>query len=143
MCCREWLPRSRCTWADLLDGRAAGPADEPYTPVSFEQQVATFGLRVYQVRRLQRLSQPVLADRAGVSRPVISHIERGTENVTLKTLSGLAAGLGVGWSVLLDDRRPPPMPERPTTVVSSEQPTRPRARLRTSVWRPTRRDRLT
>lgn len=98
-------------WADLLDDRATGSPSTEGTPVPFQRQLINFGTRAYQARAIQRLSQQALADRTGIGRSAISWIEDGTQNVTLETLSRLAAGLGVHWADLLDDRQTnPPLP---------------------------------
>lgn len=100
-------------WADLVDERITGTPEAWRTSVPFAEQLSAFGTRAYQARVLQRLSQQGLAERCGVGRSAISWIEDGTQNVTLETLSRLAAGLGVHWSDLLDDRKAnPPQPVR-------------------------------
>jgi transcriptional regulator with XRE-family HTH domain len=100
-------------WADLLDDRRTDPPETQHASVPFEQQLAAFGTRAYQARALQRLSQQALAERTGIGRSALSWIEYGTQNVTLETLSRLAAGLGVHWADLLDDRQTnPPQPPR-------------------------------
>jgi transcriptional regulator with XRE-family HTH domain len=91
-------------WADLVDDRADAELPDQI-PIPFERQLADFGQRTYQARRLQRISQPVLATRTGVSHAVISEVEHGA-NTTLDTLFRLAAGLNVHAAVLLDDRDP-------------------------------------
>jgi transcriptional regulator with XRE-family HTH domain len=96
-------------WADLIDNRT--PARPPVPQRTFDQQLGTFGTRVYQARVLQRMTQRELSDRTRIGRSAISDIEDGTQNVTLKTLHGLATGLGVDWADLIDDRRTtPPQP---------------------------------
>jgi transcriptional regulator with XRE-family HTH domain len=100
-------------WADLLDDRVADLPEAPYTSAPFEEQLDAFGTRAYQTRALQRLTQQTLADQTGIGRSTISWIEDGTKNVTLESLSRLAAGLRVHWADLLDDRRDrPPQPAR-------------------------------
>lgn len=100
-------------WADLLDDRTPEVPEAPHESAPFEQQLTAFGTRVYQARVLQRLSQQALADRVGIGPSTIYWIEDGTRNVTLETLSRLAAGLRVHWADLLDDRQDrPPQPAR-------------------------------
>src|SRR5690625_6871319 len=53
------------------------------------------GKRINQIRTDQRLSLEELAKRSGVSRSMLSEIERDTKSPTLRTLSQLAVGLGV------------------------------------------------
>jgi transcriptional regulator with XRE-family HTH domain len=103
----------RVHWADLLDDRMDAIPEAPDTPAPFKRQLRAFGIRAYQTRVLQRLSQQSLADRTGIGRSTISWIEDGTPNVTLESLSRLAAALQVHWADLLDDRREhPPRPSR-------------------------------
>lgn len=98
-------------WADLLDDRIADLPEVPHASAPFERQLYDFGTRAYQTRALQRLTQQRLADRTGIGRSTISWIEDGTKNVTLESLSRLAAGLRVHWADLLDDRQDrPPQP---------------------------------
>jgi transcriptional regulator with XRE-family HTH domain len=52
-------------------------------------------------RAKQKLSQSALAERAGVSRPVISELEQGRGNVTLGVLSRIAAALDATPAQLL------------------------------------------
>jgi transcriptional regulator with XRE-family HTH domain len=54
-----------------------------------------FGQRLRSLRRLRRLTQEELADRAGVSTKTISEIERGVGNPTLDLVGRLADRLGV------------------------------------------------
>jgi transcriptional regulator with XRE-family HTH domain len=97
-------------WADLLDDRATPRATQIAAP--FDEQLRTFGIRAYQARVLQRLSQHALTRRTGIGRSAISEIEVGSHNVTLETLWRLADGLGVHWAELLDDRAThPPQPD--------------------------------
>ena len=100
-------------WADLLDDRIreAPHTRQPRRP--FTTQLSAFGVRAYEARALQRISQQALADHTGIGRSTISGIEDGTQNITLETLSRLAAGLHVHWADLLDDRQTnPPRPTR-------------------------------
>jgi transcriptional regulator with XRE-family HTH domain len=100
-------------WADLLDDRTDAVPNPGADPTPFEEQLAAFGIRLYEARVLQRLSQQALMARTGIDQRAISLVETGTQNVTLETLSRLATGLGVHWAELLDDRQPhPPRPPR-------------------------------
>jgi transcriptional regulator with XRE-family HTH domain len=100
-------------WADLLDDRKADIPGPQTESAPFTEQLRAFGTRVYETRVLQRLSQQALTARTAIDRTAISVIELGTQNVTLETLSRLAAGLSVHWADLLDDRQPhPPRPTR-------------------------------
>ncbi len=53
------------------------------------------GANVVSFRARKRLSQSALAERARVSRPTISRIERGDGDPTLRVLDSLAAALEV------------------------------------------------
>lgn len=61
------------------------------------------GKRINQIRTDQRLSLEELAKRSGVSRSMLSEIERDTKSPTLRTLSQLAVGLGVSIAELLGE----------------------------------------
>src|SRR3712207_6195178 len=65
------------------------------------------GARVKELRRRRGLTLDVLAQRAGVSRAMISKIERGEKNPTLVVAAKVAGGLGVSLSELLtaEERR--------------------------------------
>jgi transcriptional regulator with XRE-family HTH domain len=57
-------------------------------------------------RKFRRFSQQDLAKRAGISRTLVSVLERGQGNMTTRTVYQLAAALGCGIDELL-----PPMSE--------------------------------
>ena len=63
------------------------------------------GKRINQIRAYQRLSLEELAGRSGVSRSMLSEIERDAKSPTLRTLSQLAVGLGVSIVELLGESR--------------------------------------
>lgn len=56
-----------------------------------------------RLRAERQMSQEDLSYMAGLSRTVVSHIERQQRNVTLETLEALAAGLGVSVRDLFDE----------------------------------------
>jgi len=58
--------------------------------------------RVYELRAAQGLSLDALASKSGVSRSMISLIERGESSPTAVVLEKLAAGLGVMLAALFD-----------------------------------------
>jgi transcriptional regulator with XRE-family HTH domain len=61
-----------------------------------------FGWHVRSLRRARKLSQEVLADRAGLDRTYISGIERGIRNLSLINICRLAGALGVEPAALFD-----------------------------------------
>jgi transcriptional regulator with XRE-family HTH domain len=65
------------------------------------------GARVKETRRRRGLTLEDLAERAGVSRAMISKVERGEKNPTLVVTAKVAEGLGVTLSELLgvEERR--------------------------------------
>src|SRR5436190_361146 len=58
--------------------------------------------RVRELRAAHRLSLDAIAQKSGVSRSMISLIERGESSPTAAVLEKLAAGLGVTLGVLFD-----------------------------------------
>ena len=62
-----------------------------------------FGRRVKQQRKLARLTQEKLAEKAGISFAFVGHIERGTRKCSVDTLVKLANALGVSPNFLLQD----------------------------------------
>jgi transcriptional regulator with XRE-family HTH domain len=67
-----------------------------------------FGRRLRALRKLRMFTQERLGERASVSGKLIGQIERGDGNPTLDVIAGLAAGLDVEASVLLqfEEERP-------------------------------------
>jgi transcriptional regulator with XRE-family HTH domain len=65
------------------------------------------GRRVRKLRRERGLTLEALAERSGVSRAMISKVERGEKTPTLVVAAKIAEGLGVGLSQLLgvEERR--------------------------------------
>src|SRR5882724_6871579 len=62
------------------------------------------GPRLRQLRSQRELTIAQLAEKAGVSSGMISQIERGNSNPSIKTLQRLRAALGVNLWEFLDDR---------------------------------------
>src|SRR5688500_19838758 len=63
--------------------------------------VAAVGPRVKALREAMDLSLRDLADRSGVSAPMLSQVERGETSPTLQVASRIAAGLELRLSQLL------------------------------------------
>ncbi|WP_160050026.1 helix-turn-helix domain-containing protein [Nocardiopsis sp. FR4] len=64
--------------------------------------LASFGLRVRQLREGAGLSQEALADLAQLHRTYIGGIERGERNVSLVNITKIASALGRRPSELLE-----------------------------------------
>ena len=54
-----------------------------------------FGHRIKELRLKQNISQEELAFRCGLSKNYISDVERGTRNVSLKSIEKIANGLSL------------------------------------------------
>lgn len=54
-----------------------------------------FGNKIKELRILKRVSQEELAFRCGLSKNYVSDVERGTRNVSLKSIEKFATGLEV------------------------------------------------
>lgn len=68
---------------------------------------AQLGARIRLLRQQRRLTLDALAERSGVSRAMLSKIERGENNPTLVVAVKIAIGLGITTSQLIgvEDRR--------------------------------------
>ena len=86
-----------------MAGRGATDGSAMVAAVSSEQ----FGGRVKELRGRRSLTLEALAERSGVSRAMISKLERGEKNPTLVVAAKLAEGLGVTLSQLvgMEERR--------------------------------------
>lgn len=60
------------------------------------------GKRIREIRKIRKLSQEALAERAGISAQYVSNIERGKENPTLDMLFTLADALKVTLAEMCD-----------------------------------------
>ena len=61
-----------------------------------------FGRRVKELGLIQNISQEELAFRCGLSKNYISDVERGTRNVSLKSIEKIANGFAVNLKELFD-----------------------------------------
>jgi transcriptional regulator with XRE-family HTH domain len=86
-----------------MAGRGATDGSAMVAAVSSEQ----LGGRVKELRGRRSLTLEALAERSGVSRAMISKLERGEKNPTLVVAAKLAEGLGVTLSQLvgMEERR--------------------------------------
>ena len=89
--------------------------------------------RVRDLRAANGLSLDALAGRSGVSRSMISLIERGESSPTAVVLEKLAAGLGVTLASLFDAPRPSRRPGGAARRPAASGATRPRATVRRNV----------
>ncbi|MBI2395154.1 MAG: LexA family transcriptional regulator [Deltaproteobacteria bacterium] len=77
------------------------------------------GHRVAELRAARKWTQEQFAERLGVSPQYVQAVERGTENLTLKTVVRFAEELGVHPSALLfTPTTPRPRPGRPSRQVT-------------------------
>jgi len=83
------------------------------------------GERVRELRRRRGLTLEALAERSGVSRAMISKLERGEKNPTLVVAARLAEGLGVTLSRLagMEERREVVMVPRERRMVMRDPET--------------------
>lgn len=61
-----------------------------------------FGQRVKELRLKQSISQEELAFRCGLSKNYISDVERGTRNISLKSIEKVADGLAINIKELFE-----------------------------------------
>lgn len=61
-----------------------------------------FGYRIKELRLRQNISQEELAFRCGLSKNYVSDVERGTRNISLKSIEKIAYGLAVNIKELFD-----------------------------------------
>src|ERR1700686_4525674 len=73
-------------------------------PVSRDHGSESLGAKLRHLRTAREWTIAQLAEQAGVSSGLISQIERGNSNPSIKTLQRLRAALGVNLWEFLDDR---------------------------------------
>ena len=61
-----------------------------------------FGQRVKELRLKQNISQEELAFRCCLSKNYISDVERGTRNISLKSIEKISDGLAIGIKELFE-----------------------------------------
>jgi transcriptional regulator with XRE-family HTH domain len=79
--------------------------DDTTTRPDEQEMVAALGERIRAERTRQRLSLEALAERSGVSRSMLSAVERGEKTPTVLVLHRIADGLGSKVSRLLGEER--------------------------------------
>ncbi len=76
-----------------------------------------FAKELKKMRQNHKLSLQVLADKTGVSKSMLSKIERNEKNPTLQIAARIAEGLGVSLSSMLEERTH----EKVVVIKASEQ----------------------
>ena len=61
-----------------------------------------FGHRVKEIRVKQNISQEELAFRCGLSKNYISDVERGTRNISLRSIEKIADGFAINIKELFE-----------------------------------------
>ena len=100
------------------------------------QATGSLGARLRRLRIERALTIVRLAERAGVSSGLISQIERGNSNPSIKTLQRLRAALGVNLWEFLGDRpagAPPAADAAPASDFVRRKSDRPRIVVGTSL----------
>lgn len=71
---------------------------------NFESYLAVVGQRIRECRHDQGLSQADLAKSSELTRPYLSAVEGGRQNITLEAALKIAGGLGISVARLLDEK---------------------------------------
>jgi methanogenic corrinoid protein MtbC1/DNA-binding XRE family transcriptional regulator len=71
---------------------------------NLESYLAVLGGRIQYFRHRQGVSQAELAQRSGLTRPYLSAVEGGRQNITLEVALKIAGGLGMSVARLLDEK---------------------------------------
>jgi methanogenic corrinoid protein MtbC1/DNA-binding XRE family transcriptional regulator len=71
---------------------------------NLESYLTLVGQRIQDCRHRDNLSQAELAERAGLTRPYLSAVERGHQNITLDAALKIAGALRMSVARLLDER---------------------------------------
>lgn len=61
-----------------------------------------FGQRIKEIRLKQNISQEELSFRSGLSKNYISDVERGTRNISLKSIEKIAEGFSINIKELFE-----------------------------------------
>lgn len=109
-------PRSRSALSSAFASSAASALPTPAEPPRVGQALAA-------LRQQQALSLDELSRRAGVSKSMLSQIERGQANPTVAVVWRLANALSVPLAALLDNAAAVPAPPPIATVAGHETPT--------------------
>jgi transcriptional regulator with XRE-family HTH domain len=84
---------------EYRDARAVGSLVlvQEETPLTTEQRLE-FGITLRQLRVLSDLRQQETADRAGITRPMLSAYERGRVTPEMETMEKLLQAMGWSWA---------------------------------------------
>jgi transcriptional regulator with XRE-family HTH domain len=82
-------------------------------------ELADLGASIRALRTEQGLTLDALAEKSGVSRAMLSDIERGAKSPTVRVLTGIAAALECPVSQLLGEKEQPRQP--PFTIVRRKE----------------------
>jgi transcriptional regulator with XRE-family HTH domain len=93
------------------------------TSAGGHKTMSTFAERLKRLREAAGLSQPELAERAGMNRFGVAKLEQGVREPSWATVQALAAALGVTVLDFADDTPPT---KRPAAQSAEEKPRRPR-----------------
>ena len=80
-----------------------------------------FGRRVQQQRKLAKLTQEQLSERAGISLSFLGHIERGTRKASVDTLIRLCNALAISPNLLLQDSLNDDLLGDPTNISENQR----------------------
>ena len=72
--------------------------------IKMDKIESRFGQRVKEIRLKQNISQEELAFRCGLSKNYISDVERGTRNISLKSIEKIATGFAINIKDLFEFR---------------------------------------
>ncbi|MDT8900802.1 helix-turn-helix domain-containing protein [Anaeroselena agilis] len=72
-----------------------------------ENLSAVIGANLAEIRKQRGLSLEKVSELSGVSKAMVSQIERGESNPTVATLWKIALGLKIAFSELITEKRPP------------------------------------
>lgn len=85
-------------------------------------ELAELGASIRALRAEHGLTLEALAEKSGVSRAMLSDIERGAKSPTIRVLAGIASALEQPVSQLLGEKPPGPQPPSHTVVRRKERP---------------------
>jgi transcriptional regulator with XRE-family HTH domain len=96
-------------------------------------RAAWFGGRLRELREQRQLTQPQLADKAGMNKDALARLERGERSPTWETVVALTEALAVSPEAFLQEpaaRQPAGPGRRAKPKDEEEKPKRPRGRPR-------------